>query len=92
VAEQLAEARRYIEAQGEWWTEPRARTLQLLLEAGGPIGAYQMLALYRPTERAPTPSTIYRALQFLIGLGLVERRPKERTYLACLQKIEEFQR
>lgn len=79
MAERLAEARRHIEARGEWWTEPPARTLQLLLKAGGPIGAYQLLALYRPRQRAPTPSTIYRALEFLMWLGLVERRPKERT-------------
>jgi Fur family zinc uptake transcriptional regulator len=81
VVERLADARRYIEARGEWWTEPRARTLQLLLEAGGPIGAYQMLALFRPTGRAPTPS-IDRALEFLMRIGLVERKPKVRTYVA----------
>lgn len=70
-------------AAGERWTWPRRRTLELLLEAGRPMKAYDLVASYGPGRRPTKPPTVYRALDFLIALGLVHKIETVNAFIAC---------
>jgi len=65
-------------------TETREAVLQLILEAGRPLTAYELLdGLSIRTGRARNPPTIYRALEFLIGQGIVARVESRNAYTVC---------
>lgn len=80
----LAEAQRRCAAAGETWTPPRHRTYELLLEADGPVKAYDLMRRYQPGGGAK-PATVYRSLDFLMGLGLVHKIETLSAYVACDQ-------
>ena len=69
--------------EGEKWTPSRARVYELLLRAGGPIKAYDLMPVYSD-DKATKPPTVYRALEFLENLGLAHRIPSLSAYTACL--------
>lgn len=70
-------------AAGERWTAPRRRTFELLVEAGRPVKAYDLVACYGPGRRPTKPPTVYRALDFLIDLGLVHKVETDNAFIAC---------
>jgi Fur family zinc uptake transcriptional regulator len=70
-------------AGGERLTPPRRRVLQLLLEAGEAVKAYDLIARYGPDGVAAKPPTVYRALEFLERNGLVHRIASISAYVAC---------
>lgn len=70
-------------ATGERLTTSRRRVLELLLEAGQPVKAYDLMAHFSPGEPQAKPPTIYRALEFLERQGLVHRIPSLNAYVAC---------
>ena len=61
----LAAAAARVAAAGERLTQPRRRVLALLLAAGAPAKAYDLVANFHPDPRVAKPATVYRALQFL---------------------------
>jgi Fur family transcriptional regulator, zinc uptake regulator len=69
-------------AASQRWTAQRQRTFELLLEAGGPIKAYDLIAQFK-TGAQTAPPTVYRALEALVGLGLVHRIASLNAYTAC---------
>lgn len=78
VAESLCQRR------GEQWTAPRRRTYELLVKAGGPVKAYDLISTFAQAgERLAKPPTIYRALDFLLAQGLVHRIESLNAFLAC---------
>ena len=77
----LAEAR--MAAAGERMTASRRRVLELLLEAGQPVKAYDLMADFAPGEPHAKPPTVYRALEFLEKHGLAHRIPSLNAYVAC---------
>lgn len=80
----LAAAEVHCKDRGEQWTAPRRRTYELLLRAGVPVKAYDLISAYpRPGERFATPPTIYRALDYLASAGLVHRIESLNAFLAC---------
>lgn len=84
VRRQIAHAEARCTTEGERWTEPRRRVFELLLKAAGPIKAYDLIAAF--DEKAPgstRPPTVYRALEFLEGVGLAHRIPSLNAYVAC---------
>lgn len=82
VAATLGEAERLAVAQGHRWTEPRRRVLELLVEAGEPVKAYDLMASYG--EDGAKPATVYRALEFLEKVGLVHRIVSLSAFQACV--------
>lgn len=70
-------------AQGERMTEPRRRVLQLLLAAGEPVKAYDLIARFGADGQAAKPPTVYRALEFLERKGLAHRIASISAYVAC---------
>ncbi|MFA4950189.1 Fur family transcriptional regulator [Brevundimonas sp.] len=83
VGRALTDADRRLSAQGERMTAARTRVLELLLSAGEPVKAYDLIARFG-TDGAPAkPPTVYRSLEFLERQGLVHRIASISAYVAC---------
>jgi Fur family zinc uptake transcriptional regulator len=76
-----AEAR-CLETQ-ERLTAPRRRVLELLLEADGPLKAYDLIAAFGEAGEPAKPPTVYRALEFLERLGFAHRIESLNAYVPC---------
>lgn len=83
LAEALEAAERACRADGERMTGPRRRVLELLLRAGEPVKAYDLIGRYGPDGQAAKPPTVYRALEFLERRGLAHRIASLSAYVAC---------
>ena len=85
----LAGARALAEARcvqsNERLTAPRRRVLELLLRAGGPAKAYDLIAGFGENGTPAKPPTVYRALEFLEKQGFVHRIESLNAYMACRQ-------
>jgi len=64
-------------------TAPRRRVLELLLTAGEPVKAYDLIARYGLEGQAAKPPTVYRALEFLERKGMAHRIASISAYVAC---------
>ena len=69
-------------AQGLQWTPLRRRVFGSLVESGRPLGAYDLVERLG-TEKRIAPISVYRALDFLIEVGLIHRIATRNTYLPC---------
>jgi len=81
-ATQLAEAERRCAAAGESLTPLRRRVLELLIDQTGPSKAYDLLPLIDESRQAKPP-TVYRALDFLVRMGLAHRIESLNAFVAC---------
>jgi Fur family transcriptional regulator, zinc uptake regulator len=81
-AAQIADAEKRCDAAGESLTPLRRRVLELLIENQGPAKAYDLLPLI-DTDRQAKPPTIYRALDFLVRMGLAHRIESMNAFVAC---------
>ena len=70
-------------SRGDRLTPPRRRVLELLLAAGEPVKAYDLIASYGVDGEAAKPPTVYRALEFLERQGLAHRIASISAYVAC---------
>lgn len=57
--------------------------MTLLLQTGRATKAYDLIAAFNRNGRPTAPPTVYRALDFLVELGLVHRIETANTFLAC---------
>lgn len=83
IVEALNQAESRCVSGGERMTAPRRRVLELLLEAGEPVKAYDLIARYGPDGVAAKPPTVYRALEFLERNGMAHRIASISAYVAC---------
>ena len=84
--ELLSEARQLCETRKLRLTSRRRQVLEILLVSHQPMGAYDILAeLNRnnPTERI-APPIVYRALEFLMGEGLIHRIESRNAFISCV--------
>ncbi len=79
----LAAAETVCAAAGETFTPLRRRVLELLLERHGPAKAYDLLPGLGGGEGPAKPPTVYRALEFLMRMGLVHRIESLNAFVAC---------
>ena len=79
----LAAAESRAVKDGERMTPQRRRVLALLLEAGEPVKAYDLIARFGEDGQAAKPPTVYRALEFLERRGVVHRIASISAYVAC---------
>ena len=84
----LALADRLCKEKGLSLTPVRRRVLELLLEADGPVKAYDLLTLLKPGGNAQPP-TVYRALDFLSEAGLIHKVEALNAYMACVHGEDE---
>ena len=66
-------------------TAPRRRVLELLLQAGQPVKAYELIAAFGADGAPAKPPTVYRALGFLERQGFAHRIESLNAYVACRQ-------
>lgn len=79
----LDAARDLCESRGERFTPLREHVLELVIEDGGAVKAYDLLDRLKPERGSPKPPTVYRALDFLSRLGLVHRVEALNAFIAC---------
>jgi len=70
-------------ARGARLTALRSRVLELIWQSHQPVGAYQLLDTLKSERRNAQPPTVYRALEFLLHLGLVHRVESLNAYVGC---------
>ncbi|HVH75648.1 MAG TPA: Fur family transcriptional regulator [Stellaceae bacterium] len=85
IAAQLEAAAGVCEREGARLTELRRRVLGLILEAEGPVTAYQLLDRLKETRKRAAPPTIYRALDFLISRRLIHKLERLNAFVPCIE-------
>ena len=73
-------------ALGGRLTEIRRSVLALILEAGGAVGAYTLLDQLKAERANAAPVTVYRALDFLQGHGLIHKVERLNAFIACSER------
>ena len=64
-------------------TPLRRRVLEQLADTHVPLGAYDLVERLGAAGDKPPPTSVYRALDFLLAQGLVHRIESRNAYLAC---------
>ena len=80
---ELVDAERRCAGAGQRLTPPRRRVLELLLQAGQPVKAYDLIAAFGDNGVPAKPPTVYRALEFLGQQGFAHRIESLNAYVAC---------
>lgn len=92
VEQRLAEAESLCSATGARLTPLRKEVLELILNATGPMGAYDLLAKIKSeSDRPAAPPTVYRTLDFLLEKGLIHRLTSINAYIPCCHPREGHQ-
>ena len=81
----LARAEQICEQRGARLTDLRRQVLGLILDADGPVGAYDLLDRLRAHRGGAAPPTVYRALDFLQEQGLVHRVERFSAFVGCIE-------
>lgn len=84
IQAQLATAETLCRERGKRLTPIRRQVLQILLEQGRSVKAYELLDEIRRIHPGAAPPTVYRALDFLIEEGLIHRLDAVNAWSACL--------
>lgn len=71
--------------RGARFTPLRRRVFEIVWQSHKPLGAYAILDVLARDGRRPLPPTVYRALDFLQGHGLVHRIPSLNAYIGCVE-------
>ncbi len=83
VRQSLAEAISLCESRGKRLTPIRAQVLELMLQSGRSLKAYELLEQMQVIHPNSKPATIYRALDFLAEQGLIHRLDAINGWTAC---------
>ena len=74
--------------RGARLTDLRRQVLGLILDAGQPTGAYELLDQLKTTRLGAAPPTVYRALDFLLEQGLIHRLERLSAFVGCIAHDE----
>lgn len=74
--------------RGARLTPLRRRVLEVVWRSHTPVGAYEVMEALRSERGSVAPPTVYRALDFLIGQGLVHRLASLSAYIGCATPAE----
>ena len=83
VSRAVAAAAKLCKERGVRLTALRRRVLELVWRGHRPVGAYEILNRLGGAGRAAAPPTVYRALDFLLGQGLVHRIESRNAFIGC---------
>jgi len=86
--DRLARAEAACARRGARLTDVRRTVLKLILEAREPIGAYALLDRLKDQSGHGKPPTIYRALDFLLGQGLIHRVERLNAFVGCHEEAD----
>ncbi|MEW9582127.1 Fur family transcriptional regulator [Paraburkholderia sp. DGU8] len=84
-AVRLAHADAHAAAQGLALTPLRRQVYAAIVASERPVGAYELLDALEPKRGRMPPTTIYRALDFLLAHGFVHRIESRNAYVACCE-------
>ena len=88
MTDRLARAEAACTQRGARLTDIRRTVLELILQAGEPIGAYALLDQLRARHGQGKPPTIYRALDFLLDQGLIHRVERLNAFVGCRDETD----
>ena len=91
MTQTLLSAEKICMDKGVRLTSIRRRILELICSSHKAIGAYELLDLFREEDLKAKPVTIYRALDFLMEVGLVHKIESLNAYIGCLQAETDHQ-
>lgn len=81
----LKQAQAICQEQGARLTPLRQQVLEQVWESHTSLGAYDLLdRLTAVTGKRIAPPTVYRALDFLLELGLIHKINALNTYIGCI--------
>jgi Fur family zinc uptake transcriptional regulator len=83
IADALDMAEAVCTKTGARLTPLRRRVLELVWNSHRPVGAYAILDELREGDRGAAPPTVYRALDFLMGQGLIHRIESLNAFVGC---------
>jgi Fur family transcriptional regulator, zinc uptake regulator len=83
LAHQLARADALAAERGLALTTLRRQVYTLIAQSERPVGAYELLAALEPQRGRVPPTTVYRALDFLVEHGFVHRIESKNAFFAC---------
>lgn len=89
MSETLAQAQAVAEERGLRLTPVRRRTLEILLERHGAMGAYEVLERLAEDGYGHQPPVAYRALEFLVEHGFAHRIRRINAFTACAHPGEQ---
>ena len=84
IADRIEAAVTSCARQGVALTELRRQVFGLILEAGTPVTAYQLLDRLKKTRKGAVPPTIYRALDFLLARRLIHKIESLNAFIPCI--------
>lgn len=79
----ISQAEQICLKRGVRLTSQRATVLRILAEHNTSISAYNLLDILRIVEPKAKPTTIYRALSFLLKQGFIHRIVSNNSYMIC---------
>lgn len=80
----ILKARQWCQQRGVRFTVLREKVYALLLAHERPLGAYALLDELRATQQSARPATVYRALDFLLSMGMIHRLETSNAFVACV--------
>ena len=83
VENALKDAKTICSDRGARLTPVRQRVLEIIWQSHRPLGAYAILEVLSGEGHTPAPPTVYRALEFLLTLGLVHRLSSLNAFIGC---------
>ena len=84
-AVRLAHAEAHAALHGLSLTPLRRQVYEAIVASERPIGAYEVLDALQPQRGRVPPTTVYRALDFLLAHGFVHRIESKNAYVACCE-------
>ncbi len=83
IRKAIAAAEQLCMARGAQLTPIRHKVLELIWNSHKAVKAYDLLDQIRPLNDAAKPSTVYRALDFLLEQGLIHRVESLNAFVGC---------
>lgn len=83
IATAIERAGELCQRRGARLTALRRQVLEMLWRSHEPQGAYSILETLRDHGRRAAPPTVYRALDFLLGHGLIHRIESLNAFVGC---------
>jgi Fur family zinc uptake transcriptional regulator len=90
IADAIGRAERICQQKGQRFTALRRKVFKLVWQEHRAIGAYEVLERLQQDGKA-APPTVYRALDFLLKLGLVHKIASLNAYIGCPQPQQPHQ-
>ncbi len=90
-AKVIRQVETHCREQGLRLTPTRRRILEMVLEAEGPIKAYDLLDQLRDEQPKAAPPTVYRALEFLLENHFIHRLETLNAFVSCFHPEDQHQ-